>query len=145
MKNCAHNHEKKIRYCENLEGDENNAVDVNFDKKIRKDQACQFLCITLNGIVSFCSDLYCGFISCPEIVKQLGYLTHLNKGDLVMAANGFVMQDELASVEAKLTLPHFINGMKQFTKEESDHNKKIASLRIHVEKIYGEIEKLAFV
>ena len=73
--------------CENLEGDENNVVDVNFDKKIRKDQACQFLCITPNGVVSFCSNFYCGFISYPEIVKQSGYLTHLNKGDLVVAAN----------------------------------------------------------
>ena len=72
-------------------------------------------------------------------------MTHLNKGDLVIAGNGFVIQDELASVEAKLALPHFMNGMKQFTKEESDHNKKIASLRIYVEKIHGEIEKLAFV
>ena len=64
------------------------------------------LCITPNGVVSFCSDLYCGSISDPEIVKQSGYLTHLNKGDLVMADKGLVIQDELASFEAKLTLPH---------------------------------------
>lgn len=71
--------------CENLEGnhDENNVVDVNFDKKIRKDQACQFLCITTNGVVSFCRNLYCGFISYPEIVKQSGYLTHSKKETLL--------------------------------------------------------------
>lgn len=81
------------------------------------------LSITPNGVVSFCSDLYCGSISDPEIVKR--------PGCLVMADNGFVIQDELASFGAKLTLPHFMNEKKQFTKEESDHNKKIASLRIH--------------
>ena len=54
-----------------------------------------------------------------------------------MADNGFVIQYELASFGATLTLPHFMNEKKQFTKEESDHNKKqkkIASLRIHVER-----------
>ena len=70
------------------------------------------LSIIPNGVVSFCSDLYCGSISDPEIVKRSGYLTPLNKGDLVMADKGFVIQDELASVGAKLTLPHFMNGKK---------------------------------
>ena len=51
-----------------------------------------------------------------------------------MADTGFVIQDELASVEAKFTLPHSMNGKKQFTKEESDNNNKIASLREHVER-----------
>ena len=51
-----------------------------------------------------------------------------------MADKGFLIQDELASVGAKRTLRHFMNGKKQFTKEESDHKKKIASLRIHVER-----------
>ena len=64
--------------CENLEGDENNVVDVNFDKKIRKDQACQFLCITPNGVVSFCSNLYCGFISYPAIALMHVYVTQAN-------------------------------------------------------------------
>lgn len=60
-------------------------------------------------------------ISDPEIVKQ--------SGCLVMADNGFVIQDELASVGAKLTLRHFMNGKKQFTKEESDHKKKRLQVR----------------
>lgn len=51
-----------------------------------------------------------------------------------MADKGFAIQDELASFGAKLTLPHFMNGKKQFAKEESDHNKKIAILRLHVER-----------
>ena len=39
-----------------------------------------------------------------------------------MGNKGFTIQDELASVGAKLALPHF-KGKKQFTKE-SEHNKK---------------------
>lgn len=93
--------------------------------------------------MSFCCDLYCGSISDPVIVKKWGYLTHLDKGDLIMADTGFVIQDELASVEAKLTLPHFMNGKKQFTKEESD-KKKDSKFERTCGKVYGETEKLAF-
>ena len=103
-----------------------------------------FLGITPNGVVSFFSDFYCGSISDPEIVKQSGYLTHLSKGDLVMVDKGFVIQDELASGGAKLTLPHFMNGKKQFTKEASDYNKKIASLRIHVERYMERLKNWHF-
>lgn len=76
-------------------------------------------------------------ISDPEIVKQ--------SGCLVMADNGFVIQDELASVGAKLTLHHFMNGKKQFTKEESDHKKKDCKFENTRGKIYAEIENLAMI
>ena len=46
--------------------------------------------ISRNGVVSFCSDFYCGSIIDPEIVKQSGYLTYLSKVDLVTADKGFV-------------------------------------------------------
>ena len=44
-----------------------------------------FTGITPNGVVSFSSDLYCGSISDPEIVRKSGYLTFLNWGDVVMS------------------------------------------------------------
>ena len=53
---------------------------------------------------------------------------------------GFTIQDDLASVGAKLTMPHFLKGKKQFTKSESKHNKKIASLQIHVERYMERIK-----
>ena len=99
-----------------------------------------FIGITPNGVVSFSSDLYCGSISDPEIVRKSGYLTYLNRGDVVMTDKGFTIQDELASVGEKLAMPHFLKGKKQFTKAESEHNKKIASLRIHVERYMERIK-----
>lgn len=109
-----------------------------------KNHMKSFLGMTPNGVVSFCCDFYYGSISDPEIVKQSGYLTHLSKGDLFIADKGFVIQDELASGGAKLTLPHFMNGKKQFTKEASDHNKKIATLRIHVERYMERLKNWHF-
>lgn len=90
--------------------------------------------ITPNGVVSFVSELYSGSISDPDIVKRSGYLEKLEKGDVVMADKGFSIQDDLAEVGASLVMPNFLKGKRQFTVEESKHNKTIASLRIHVER-----------
>ncbi|XP_046864346.1 uncharacterized protein LOC124458361 [Xenia sp. Carnegie-2017] len=90
--------------------------------------------ITPNGVVSFASDLFSGSISDPEIIKRSGYLEKLNYGDAVMADKGFLIQDELAEIGASLVIPHFLKRKSQFTAEESKHNKKIACLRIHVER-----------
>ena len=82
----------------------------------------------------FISELYCGSISDPDIVKRSGYLQHIQRGDCVMAGKGFFIRDELAAVGGHLVLPHFLSGKRQFSQEEAEHNKQIASLRIHVER-----------
>ena len=61
-----------------------------------------------------------------------------------MADKGFTIQDELAEVGAKLAMPHFLKGKAQFSKQESDHNKKIASLRIHVERYMERLKNWHF-
>jgi len=57
-----------------------------------------------------------------------------------MADKGFTIRGELAGVEGCLVLPYFLSGKRQFSQEEAEYNKKIASLRIHVERY---MEKLA--
>lgn len=51
-----------------------------------------------------------------------------------MADKGFTIQDDLAAAGARLALPHFLKNKGQFSEEQTIHNKKIASLRIHVER-----------
>ena len=53
--------------------------------------------ITPNGVVSFASQLYCGSISDPDIVEKSGFLKYMQKGDLVLADKGFLIQDQLAA------------------------------------------------
>ena len=100
--------------------------------------------ITPNGVVSFCSDLYCGSISDPDIVRKSGYLQHIKRGDYVMADKGFTIRDDLAAVGGHLVLPHFLKAKQQFTKEEAEHNRKIASLRIHVERYMERLKNWHF-
>ena len=45
----------------------------------------------------------------------------------VIADKGFLIQDELSGVGATLTKPEFLKGKQQFSKEEVEKNKKVAT------------------
>lgn len=100
--------------------------------------------ITPSGVISFVKDLYTGSISDLEIVKKSGYFDNLNKGDWVMADKGFTIQDDLATVGARLVIPSFLQSRHQFCKRETEHNKKVASLRIHVERCMERLKNWYF-
>lgn len=64
----------------------------------------------------------------------------LEQDDEIMADKGFLIQDELAAVGATLIIPAFLKGKQQFSKEEGEKNKKVASLRVHVERCMERIK-----
>ena len=57
-----------------------------------------------------------------------------------MADKGFDIKDDLAKYGVTLNIPAFLKGKMQFSKEQTEHNKKIASLRIHVERAIERIK-----
>lgn len=105
-----------------------------------KTTAKALLGITPTGALCFVSEFFSGSISDKEITKQSGFLNNLRPGDQVMADKGFNCQDELASVGASLVIPVFLKGSSQFSKKDSEHNKKVASLRIHVERLMERLK-----
>ena len=86
------------------------------------------------GMVSFMSELYTGSIPDKELTKASGLYKLLSPGDDVMADTGFDIQDDLAKYGVTLHIPAFLKGSSQFSIQETRHNKKIATLRIHVER-----------
>ena len=80
--------------------------------------------ITASDVVAFVSDLYPGSISDQEITVKSGLLQKLEKGDEIMADKGFLIQDDLANVGASLTIPLFLQGKQQFSKQDVEQNKK---------------------
>ena len=100
---------------------------------------------TPSGATAFVSELFSGSTSDKERTVKSGLLNLLQAGDEIMADKGFLIQDELASVGALLTIPAFLKGRKQFTKEEAEKNKKMACLRVHVERcMHGKNKELAY-
>ncbi|KAK2820266.1 hypothetical protein Q5P01_023225 [Channa striata] len=91
------------------------------------------------GLITFISPLYAGSISEKAITRSSGVLSLLEKGDDIMAHEGFLIQDLLDGVGARLIIPPFKHGA-QFTKEEAEQTKAIACLRTTVEKVIARVK-----
>lgn len=90
--------------------------------------------IAPHGAVTFISSLYSGCMSDVEITKLSGLLNLMENGDQIMADKGFVLNNILKDTGVSIATPHFLCADGQFTPSQIEDNKKIASLRIHVER-----------
>ena len=96
--------------------------------------------ISPDGAITFVSDLYEGSISDRELTEVSGLLQKLERGDSVMADKGFEVQDMLASIGVRLNIPPKKRGDRQMTPEDICKTKKIAAVRIHVERAIRRIK-----
>ncbi len=95
------------------------------------------MAITAHGHISFLSDGYGGRISDKSITEQCGVLDHLLPGDVVLADRGFNIYELVAEQQAQLNIPSFTRGRKQLHPREVESTRKIANVRIHVERVIG--------
>ena len=97
---------------------------------------------TPNGCICFISPLYVGSISDVEITRVSGFLTQLKDkpGISIMADRGFTIKDMLQAIGVELNIPPFMEGRQQLPAEEVQEGRRIASVRIHVERAIGRIK-----
>ena len=97
---------------------------------------------TPNGCTSFISPLYVGSISDVELTRVSGLLKCIEgkPGISIMADRGFTIKDMLDDIGVKLNIPPFMEGRKQLPASEVSEGRKIASVRIHVERAIGRIK-----
>lgn len=100
--------------------------------------------ITPNGAVSFVSCLYTGSISDKEITRCSGILDLLEPGDSIMADKGFDIEEMLRGKNVKFNIPPFLKNQEQFSAQDVQTTKAIASLRIHVERAIRRIKEFHF-
>ena len=93
--------------------------------------------ISPQGTVTFISDGWGGRTSDKHIVEKSGLLNNLVPSDIIMADRGFNIADDVAFYHAKLVIPDFTKGRKQLHPLEVENTRKIASVRIHVERVIG--------
>lgn len=96
------------------------------------------------GAICFISPVYVGSISDVELTRVCGFLTALKdkagvSGVSIMADKGFTIRDMLKEINVDLNIPVFLNE-KQFSPEDVEKGRKIASVRIHVERAIGRIK-----
>ena len=60
-----------------------------------------------------------------------------------MADRGFTIRDQLRAIKVDLNIPPFMEGRGQLPASEVLEGRKIASVRIHVERVIGRIKNYA--
>ena len=100
--------------------------------------------IAPHGVVTFVSSLYTGCISDVELFKLCGLLNLLDENDDVMADKGFTIKSLLQSKQVTLNIPAFLSAKRQFSPSEVSETERIASLRIHIERVNRRIKEFHF-
>jgi hypothetical protein len=94
---------------------------------------------TPRGVIVYVSDAYGGSTSDRQIMERSPILTDypFMSGDSIMADRGIMIQDLFASRNVKENTPHMLKGKHQLGAAELVQDRRIASKRIHVERVIG--------
>ena len=74
-------------------------------------------------------------------MENSGYLQHLSPGDVVLTVRGFDVDDSLALHGATLDIPTYTRGHDQIPVDDVEATRKLANVRIHVERIIGAVRQ----
>ena len=102
---------------------------------------------TCKGAISYLSKVCGGAMSDREIVVRsdfLQYVKHSRESTderlTVLADRGFNIQDLLLPLNVSVMIPPFLRGKRQFNEVENKCTKRVASARIHVERVIGRMK-----
>ena len=106
--------------------------------------------ITPTGAFSFVSNLWGGNSSDRYITKESGFLDTVRPGDEVMGDRGFTIRDLVTERHATLNIRPFTRKCKwgkgkRLNHEEIKRTRKIARLRIHVERAIGRMKNFRLI
>ena len=93
--------------------------------------------IAPQGVVTFISEGWGGRASDKHITEKSGVLDNLLPGDIVMVDRGFNIESSVNFYQAELAIPNFTRGKSQLHPLEVENTRKIANVRIHVERVIG--------
>ena len=97
--------------------------------------------ITPQGSVSYISSGWGGRTSDKYITEHSSFLFYLVPGDLILADRGFDIRDSVSTCCSSLAMPAFTKGKSQLSGIEVEQTRRIANVRIHVERVIGNIKK----
>ncbi|XP_078486372.1 LOW QUALITY PROTEIN: uncharacterized protein LOC108950665 [Ciona intestinalis] len=95
--------------------------------------------ISPNELVTYVSDAYGGSASdnYGKIRFVFKWKISVNSGDSIMADRGILVQDLFSSLDVKVKTPTMLKGKHQLKAVDVVKDRRIASKRIHVERVIG--------
>lgn len=97
--------------------------------------------IAPQGVVTFISSAWGGRVSDKQLTEASGILDNLLPGDVVLADRGFNIEESVGLYCASLKTPAFTKGKTQLSPYEVEETRKIANIRIHVERVIGLVRR----
>ncbi|XP_077865527.1 uncharacterized protein LOC144352336, partial [Saccoglossus kowalevskii] len=97
--------------------------------------------IAPQGGVSFISKSWGGRVSDKYLTEHCGFLDNLVHDDIVLADRGFDIPDSVGYYCATLKIPAFTKGKSQLPALKVETTRKIAHVRIHVERVIGLVRR----
>ena len=97
--------------------------------------------ITPQGVIRFLSNAWGGRVSDKHLTENCGLLNKLLPGDIVLADMGFDIADSVGFYQATLKIPAFTRGKRQLSAHDIQETRKIANVRIHVERVIGLVRR----
>lgn len=83
----------------------------------------------------FVSYVYGGRASGKLIFQESNLDNYLSRGDEIMEVRGFALTPELCAKSVQLNVPAFTRGKTQLSEQDVTKTRRIATLRIHVERL----------
>ena len=99
------------------------------------------IAVSPTGSIVYISAAWGGRVSDKVITQQCGFLKFIDPGDVILADRGFNVQDDIAIKGGKLEIPAFTRGKQQLSREEVEKSRQLARVRIHVERVIGQMRK----
>ena len=95
--------------------------------------------ITPQGSISFISKGWGGRTSDKHVTENCGFLDNLLPGDIVLADRGFDIDEMVGMMCAEVKIPSFTRGRSQMCARDIESTRELAHLRIHVERVIGNL------
>lgn len=96
--------------------------------------------VSPNGVIMYVSPCWGGRTSDKLLVNSSSFYSFLQPGDEVMADRGFTIEEELRQRGVKLNIPSFTRGKRQLSEVDVTRTRRIASVRIEVERVIGKMK-----
>ena len=97
--------------------------------------------ITPQGTVSFISKGWGGRTSDKYITEHSTLYSNLLPGDTILADRGFDIKESVALLHSNIMIPAFTKNKKQLDPITVEQTRSIANVRIHVERVIGNVRK----
>ncbi|XP_077870098.1 uncharacterized protein LOC144363037 [Saccoglossus kowalevskii] len=104
------------------------------------------ICISCDplGHINFLSRAWGGRVSDVHLVRKCGFMSpkyHMPDNQ-ILADRGFTLKEDFATAcSAHLIIPAFTKGKRQLSAKEVEESRKILSVRIHIERVIGQLKK----